>query len=524
MSAKFTLEGSGSGAVKVIEQTNSALDKTEKTAERAAKAASRLEEQLSKQAQRIKESINPQEKLNRLYQELGQHVQAKRLTLDQATQAGVKYRQELGLAAKAGNDAFGPVARSQVGQYLASILSVSGAISLATKALRENAQVRESAAQKALQARAGLGSLSQLASSEANPQAAYNRLVTEAMGFVSSGAAADPNDAGNLLFQLAGAGLNQRDRAFAARLRASGTLTNVGGAAEAYSALTTALGQGEVGTFAQFMSKSLKAAGPAPGSFEQLPIAAARAGGSAKALGISDEFLLAATTLLGKQTGSIDEGGTMLAAFLREVEKSGLKGVQGIGGVGIVEKIAALPTQKQGIGGVLGERAEAVAAFRTLRDNLPALRSLAGDVGTAQDANLAGLAAGLTAGNDITAAAIARARAEGDRDTAQTGQFSARRNLIQALRAERRAALAERGGFGAEGGWRSIIEGIEDFFNLDAEITRSGFQLEEARAAGGGSPFSPETTKLIEAYLRRTAEATEKTERTNRSRATTRQE
>lgn len=473
-------------------------------AAQAAAVEQRKQQQLSEAAQKIREQISPQEKLNRLYRELGDHVKAGRLTIDEATAAGVRYRRELMGAAEATEKATGPSVRDRIMQIAAGYLSVSAAISAGTQALREQESIRKEAAQRAIQSRAGLGSLSQLAANEGATReeraAANARLIAEARGFVEMGAVADDNEGGNLLFQLAGAGLNRSDRRFAAQVRAAGTLTNVGGAAEAYSALKRSVGASEVGSFREFMSKSLRAAGPAPGSFEQLPIAAAQSGGSAKALGLSDEFLLAATTVLGQNRGSIDEGGTLLSALLRVVEKSGVD-FKGLGGVGIIEKIAAMPESKQGFGGILGDRAEAVEAFRVLRDNLggpEGLRALLAEVEAAQGADLTGEAAGLPFLDSQLAGSIQSERTKGTLNRRRQEAHANRENLLNALRNERRTALVNQGW--SEGG-RSIMEGIEDLFGSDAEIRTSAMQLRQRREAGMESPFSPETTRMLEQYL-----------------------
>jgi len=520
MSAKFTLEGSAAGAVNAVGQVDKGLASAEKSAEKLTAASKKVEESLQRQAQRIKELVDPQERYNRKVQELQQHLQSQRLTQDQVTAATAKYRAEQ-------EATVGPGPISKVMMLAASYLSVQQAISLGTQALRENAAEREKAAQQAIRSRAGLGSLSQLAANEGNTpaerQAANARLIAEARGMVAKGAAVDENEAGALLFQLAGAGLNERDRGFAANIRAAGTLTNVGGAAEAYSALKTALGEGEVGTFREFMSKSLKAAGPAPGSFEQLPIAAAASGGSAKALGVSDEFLLAATTILGKSSGSIEEGGTQLAAFLRQTEKSGLKGIDGVGGMAIIDRIASLPEARQGLGGVLGDRSEAVQAFRTLRDNRAELQALMGGVSGAQGQDLAGEAAGLPDTDRQLRAAGVRVRAEGEAQVAKTMGLSERENVIKAIRAERRGVLASEG---SGGGMRSLYESVHDLLGSDQEIRLAQMQIEETKARTGGkmSAFSPEVTALVEDYQRRQAESLEKIEQQGRARVSTRPE
>lgn len=511
MSAKFEITGSAGGTIKVIEQVTGAVDKIGKAAEGAVKST----KQLNAEAQRIREALDPQEKVNRKYAELQKHVEAGRLSMGQATAAGIKYRQELGLAADEGKKAFGPSMITSIGQAAAGYASAAAAVGLIVTGLKEKAAEEERAAQRAIQSRAGLGSLSQLAANEggtpAERRAAYARLVSEARGFVASGAASDENEAGNLLFQLAGSGLNEGDRSFAADIKASGTLQNVGGAAEAYSALKKQLGEKEVGTFREFMSKSLKAAGPAPGSFEELPIAAAQSGGSAKALGVSDEFLLAATTILGQATNDIGVGGTQLEALLKGVEDSGLKGVEGVGGMAIIDRLASLPASKQGYGGVLGDRKEAIQAFRTLRDNRAELEALLGGVAAAQGQDLAGEAAGLPSTDDQLLAARTAFVSERRRELASNEASSVDRNLTNSIRSDRQRMLLEEG--------RTVDAAMERGL-YPAIDWIPGLSRLEQQGNADSTFLSDETREL----MRRTAEAAERTEQQTRAKVATRPE
>jgi hypothetical protein len=507
MSAKFTLEGSASGAVKAIDQATAALDKTGKAAEGAVKST----RQLNAEAQRIKESIDPQEKFNRKLVDLKRHLDAGRLSIDQVERATAKYRGELDAAGRSTDGAFGSKALAGVASMATQYLSVAAAVGTIVAGLREKAAEEERAAQRAQQSRAGLGVLSQLASSEKDPKQAFKDLVAEARGFVAGGVVQDEGAAGELLFQLAGAGLNRRDRSFAAQVKAAGTLQNVGGAAEAYSALKTALGEGEVGTFQQFMSKSLKAAGPAPGSFEQLPIAAAQSGGSAKALGISDEFLLAATTMLGKQSGSISEGGTLLAALLRGVEKSGLN-LQGVGGLGVIDALSALPAKQQGLGGVLGDRAEAVSAFRTLRDNRGDLAALMSGVSSAQEQNLAGAAAALPNTDDQLFAARTAFTARMQAEQASNEASSTSRNLLNTMRSNRQTSLFEQG--------RTFDAAMERGVAWAGDWI-PGFGWAQQQGLIAGAQAGGDDSREL---MRRQTEAMERLDRRTGSKVTTRQE
>lgn len=509
MSAKFEISATAGGVLKVIEQVTGAIDKTGKAAEGAVKST----RQLNAEAQKIREALDPQERVNRKYAELQKHVEAGRLSMGQATAAGIKYRQELGHAADEGKRAFGPSVITSIGQMAAGYASAAAAVGMIVSGLKEKTAEEERAAQRAIQSRAGLGALSQLAAGEATPEAAkkkYANLVAEARDMYATGATETEGEAGTLLFEMVSSDLKKRDRAFATQLRAKGVLQNIGGAAGGFDALKTELGGGEVGNFREFMSKSLAAAKVAPGSFEELPVAAAMSGGSAKELGISDEFLLAATGIVGKARNSTTMGGTQVAAFLKQAEA--VKGAKGIGGVALVEKIAGMSEQAQGYGGVLGDRSEAIQGFRVLRDNLPALRELEAAVTKAQGSDLAGMAVGLPDTDDQGHAARTAFMAERRRELASNAASATSRSQTNALRSDRQTELLQQGRT-TDAAFERGVSAAGDWIPGFAWAQEKGF-------IAGGDSGSAETREL----MRRTAEAAERTEQRVQSKVVTRLE
>lgn len=82
MSAKFTLEGSGGGAVKAVQDLNKALDEAEKKSDGAAKASKRLQDA----AKRVAESVDPQAKYNNRIAELAQLVTKAGLSTEHAAE------------------------------------------------------------------------------------------------------------------------------------------------------------------------------------------------------------------------------------------------------------------------------------------------------------------------------------------------------------------------------------------------------------------------------------------------------
>jgi hypothetical protein len=358
-----------------------------------------------------------------------------------------------------------------------------------------------------------------LAASDKNPAQAYKDLVSEADSYLRMGAAVDRNEAATLTFDLAAAGLEKDDRAFAAKMRASGTLTNVGGLAQSYDALKTAMGAGEVGTFEEFASKALAAGATAPGTVEQLPVALARAGSGAKKLGLSDEFLLAAGATLAKEAGSPSEGGTKLAALLGGMQKSGVD-LTGLTGAQMIERLS---TENTEFGGIFKDTAEAVSAFRTLRANLVSVKELEGSISAAQGGGLAGMATGLPNLDSSQFAANLRAQAEGDLAYINDQTLSRGENLRQAAMADWSARRRREAP-----GWQTEADIFMERMAANVPILGDADrQLSFAANAEPGSPGAIENQKLlaeIRDYLKQTAENTGSTDRKVGQKVSTRPE
>lgn len=494
----FVVRGNASGAVSAVNDLQKAVAKTEKSVAATTKESEKLDKALERLA---KKHEGPQERYNRKIDELARLVKDGKISLEQAAAAAERYGKQLNKVGEEGKAVHGPSALQGLRNVAAQYVGMGVAINAALSALRSLGAEKERQAQAAIQSRAGLGQLSQLAATASDPKGEFNRLVAEARRIHSSGAVATEEEAGNLLFSLVSAGLNQSDRDFAAELRRSGTLTDVGGAATAYAAMTTALGSKEVGSFEQFISKALQASSVAPALANEIPQAATRAAGSAGALGLSDEFLNAATAILAKKTGSAAEGGTQLASFLKQVEKAQIGDLQGKSGIGIVEYLSSLSEADQGFGGVLGDRAEAIAGFRTLRDNLGLLKDLTQQIDQAQNSGLARTATTLPEGDVGILGAQARARAEATYGQSMT-EDAALTNLVHAAYQERvRTARAN----GA-----SILDEIELKFErgqlfFSEHIERGNVPLQNIlrQMSQDGSISDPALSAQITEYLRR---------------------
>lgn len=443
MAATFTLKGSGSGAVKAVQDFQKALKAAEGEAEGTAKATSKVE----RMAQRLADKADPMRKYNREMQELGRWVAQDARNIETAELAAKQLGTQLERAGNRGRFAFGAEALGNLRSMITGYVSMAAAVSAATRAFQELADERRRVEEGSRQAVGGEGSLAQLAATQGSTysqrKAALDRLTAESRGYFASGAFASRDEAGAATFRLNSAGLSAADRRFAVQVKRAGVLQDVGSAAEAYSAISKSLGSQEVGSFEQFLSKALQASALAPAQANEIPLAASRAAGSGRSLGLSDEFIVGATALLAGATGQASEGGTQLSAFLKQVEKSGQ--FQGKSGLEIVEAIAALPEAQQGFGGVLGDRAEAVQGFRTLKANLPQLRQAVAAIDSSQRTGLAAESVRLGLSDPNRLAAILEQETKNTAELQQLDEattsllFNAARNESRAVRRDRAA-------------------------------------------------------------------------------------
>lgn len=511
MSAKLDIEANAGGAVKALNELNKALDATAKGAEGAIAPSKALQAA----AMRIKEAVEPQERFNRKLQETKAALDAGLISQQQYEKQVKRLEEQLERAGKASGKTFSMDSIAAVGKMGLEVMGISNALSLAVQGMKEFDAERRKAADDAVRARSGIGQLSQLAASDKDPKAAFKALVAEADSYLAMGAAGDRGEAATLTFDLAAAGLEKEDRAFAAKMRATGTLQNVGGLGAAYDAMRTALGAGEVGTFEEFAGKALAAGAAAPGTVEQLPVALARAGSSAKALGLNDESLLAAGAILAKEAGSPAEGGTKLAALLSGIQRAGVD-VKGMNFAQMIERFAS---ENTGFGGVFKDNDQAIGAFRTIAANITPVKDLERDIFAAQSQGLAMQAVGLPNLDDSQRAANMRFQHEGDLALVNDRLLSRGENLRQAAMADWSANL------------RRTSPGLGTEIDIFAERVGANIPIfgDPNRALlhtqNGNMPLSdPKLAEEIRDHLKAISANTNAMKTNQRSRITTKQE
>lgn len=404
---------------KELDQTTAAQKAAGRVVERVAKANETSQERLNRKIRETKKAFKDASASPEL---LGKEI--RRLKKD--------YKK-----AQDGRDqAFGANAISQLKSYALGFVSVGAAIRLVTGELQFHAAERERISQNAKQARFGLGELAQLAVTEgktpAEREAAHKRNLAEARAAFGSGAFLNVNEAGGTIFQLKSAGLSREDRDFAIDIRRGGALKNVGGTGKAFAALVSTLGKDKIGSFADLLDRAIQASEIAPALASEIPLQAARSGGSARALGIDIEFILAATARLAKARGSAEGGGTDLASFLKQLEKAvadpkvkeNFPEFVGKRGEELIDAFLALPEEARGFGGVLGDRAQAVQGGRTIGLNRELLRADVAAIRQADRDNIATALAILPLVDASQAASVLRQQEENKREVSRLGLAS----------------------------------------------------------------------------------------------------
>lgn len=489
-------------ALRAHEDLENAIEGIEDAYEETAKAAAGLERAA---ARIVRANEGPQERYNRKIAELAKLHKAGKLSIEEANRAAERYRRTLERQLQAMNKTSGPQAQGQLQNMVRGYLSLGTAVNVGVQALQQLAAERKKAADEVKQSKTGLGALAQLAAVAEDPEAAMASMLAEARALFASGAAASVDEAGTLLFSLLSAGLDQADRKFAAELERSGAVTGIGEAASAFAALQKSLGTEEVGSFEDVISKALAASGGAPAKAPELVLAAAASGGSAKALGLSDEFLFAASEVLAAKTGSASVGGTQLAAFLKGIEAKGLaadKTLEGLSGLDLVEAIAAKNLDRAGLVNLLGDRQEAIEGFRALAENLPDLKRYFNEIDTASGRGVARTASQLYLGDQQLASGVARTQSENTLAVQSQQTMGTLANLVESARAElvqaRRndAMRGDRSSTGVE-----LANLWEQFTVWGRSLEGTGGQVALLQEALKSGNLSPGLTAQIQAAL-----------------------
>lgn len=259
---------------------------------------------------------------------------------------------------------------TSLGQMALGYVSLNTLITMAVKLLNEQREASEAAGRALRQSEFKQAQLVQLVTGATPEERAANfkQLTDTSESMHAAGVGRSVDEAADVLFNLMSAGVGDELDTFTdlAATGVGGDAASVADLAKGVATLVTTLGQDETGSARSLVGKALAAAEIAPGTVSQVMSAAARGGGTAKALGLSDEELLAATALVSASTGSTEMGGTQVASLLKSLDKKGE--FQGKSLADSVAAIDAMNLSGEQLFEYLGT-SEAVGAYRTLSSN-----------------------------------------------------------------------------------------------------------------------------------------------------------
>jgi len=322
----INMTGDNADAIRQFQGVLAAEKKQEealrKIGQESAKSAREFKK-LEDAAKRVWEQTRtPLEKYNGEVAKLDRLMKTTTMTQDTYNRRVAQLKTEYQLAANAGKKAYGLEALNQVKGMITGYIGISTAINLITTSLNEMAAAEAEAAQKAKDSRMGMGSLGQVAvgRTQEEREADKKRLDAEARAIYMAGGAENLDQAARVRFALRSAGQDEYIDLFT-QLRSTGLVQTPDVMVRAATTLISSMGKEETGDARALVSKAFGASLYSPATAEAILEASAKSGGSAGALKLRDEEVLAGTAIMSKTTGSADIGGTAFASLLRAIDK-----------------------------------------------------------------------------------------------------------------------------------------------------------------------------------------------------------
>ena len=459
-----------------------------------AKAAAELK-RFKTEAESIKASIKtPIQKYREEVARLEKHLEKGTIDQKQFNAATAKARANLDAVKKSGKGAFS--FGGDLSSLATSFLGVSAAIQAVAGAINTARQAAKEAADAQLASRIDVGSLAQVATSQKD----FASLKKAAEKMFASGGADSMSEAAQAIFSLRSAGQDQYLDLFSS-LRGSGVIADPAGMAKAATTLQTAMGKKETGNIRDILSKAFGASQYSPASAESLLEASARSGTGARAMGVSDEEVLAATAIAATSTGSAEMGGTQVASLMKSFEKMGGDGFNfsGMSLMEMVKKVEGKGLKNDELTKLFG-RQEALNAYRVLLLNQKKYGEALGATRQAEKGDLLGKKIGYVASDPGLGAAWARRKAEAKEELSgdRIGQTA---NLYQAFRREYEAKKRQEGRWEVTAGFDKWNEGYRRSWYGEDHLLR------EAMRSGQLDEVSPELQKRIRGHYGETVKA-----------------
>ena len=299
----------------------------------------------------VVEMSGDEAKLFRSFQKVQQQIRKQEQSLAKSGQAGEQAGQKIAQGAdraerslknagKARDDAFGTGALRQLGSYAAGFASIGAAVAAVTGAMREQREIQRELAEGIREGRGSYGKLIQLAGGD---RQRYSQLVQMADKTFREGGVASRSAAGDLMFELESAGIaTESNRAFFSKLLEVEPETTP--TIQAVGKMQSAFGT-EAGSAKQIVSKAFAAAAPVTGASPSAMLTAnLRALQSAKMLGLSDEELQAAVSVIAQQEQSPEVAGTQVSSLLQSMSRHGF--VEKFKGKSFVEMLDVVRAKK----------------------------------------------------------------------------------------------------------------------------------------------------------------------------------
>lgn len=496
MTATFKLAGTGSGAVRAVQDLNKALDGTEKGFKGTAAEAKKLETAAGRV---VKANEAPLERYNRRVKETAELVAKGKLGHEQAAVAVQRFGVQLDKAERRQRSAFGVQALSRITTFVGGLAGIHRSIAVVVDGFRQIDAEGQAAADSLLQRLGGIGELQQLAGGDPNKlrtQFAFaNRLIREGVVPANQQQLAE-----QITFSAFSDALSKQERDFLVRIGREGIIRPEGLAQFSGSVGQVKRGTGFQGSLTELSNKVLSAAAGTPKvSAQEFATAATKFSTEARTLGIPIDEQLAALQVAGQKTG-IDVASTQLKALFTAIDVEGLN--QGTLG-GTLAEIERRVEAGENLRGIIGSSIRAVGGFRLLSQDPALLSQFQQSIGSAPDVVGQDL---LRTADRRVGATVLRKRAESALADATDTFGSEREALFDALRAERRRVFIEQGGGAITTGAGKLLGGTIDFFNLEESAFNKALSTPEIR-----SQLSPDLLGQLTDYMRRTAEASEET-------------
>lgn len=398
-------------------------------------------------------------------------------------------------AGKKSEEAFGSKAVSQLAAFAGGLVSIGAAASLARNAIQSMQEVRDRAGKMDREAEFPLSKLKQLAGS----QAEFQTLTGLARQTFREGGAKSMGGAASTIFSLASANA-LGERALFSSLFSGGVVEDPALMAGAVRQMLVSVGEAETGGIRPLVSKAFAASSFTQASAEALLSGAARGGGGARALGMSDEELLAATAVVGDVRG-IETGSTQVSSLLKALDLRGRLGGKEL--LPVLQEIKSQGMSAKELTTYFGTF-EALGAFRTLTDaeGQASYRTALEEIRAANEVDMA--AQKLKFSIPATEASRIARMAEAERDVG-VGGLGVMNNLASAAEASMVAEMRRSGANEAAIAFRKIGFGLQRTYSGDRAFLEAAFEGTAGQGLGlmpgmmltPGSPLGAEARGQI---------------------------